>query len=123
VSGADAPISAAIAAGTGNIAGDDPRLGPLAANGGFGRTMLPLAGSPLLDAGATTLGSPATDQRGLARVSGTAADLGAVEVQAAQAAQHELAATGPATLLSGTLGILALLGGVLALATRRRQRA
>jgi hypothetical protein len=120
VSSVDAPVAAAIAAGTGNITGDDPQLGPLAANGGFGRTMLPLAGSPLLDAGVATLAVPTTDQRGLARVSGAAADLGAVEVQATQ---PQLAATGSAPLLPLGLAVLALLGGVVALATRRRARA
>ncbi len=37
--------------GTGNLFGDDPRLGPLADNGGYVKTMRPLDGSPLIDAG------------------------------------------------------------------------
>jgi CSLREA domain-containing protein len=60
-------------------------LGPLADNGGPTRTHLPLAGSPLIDAGATPDCS-AADQRGVPRpqdgdgVAGAACDLGAVEV-------------------------------------------
>lgn len=53
----------------------DPRLGPLADNGGPTRTMLPGAGSPALGAGADC---PSADQRGEPR--GAACDLGAVEV-------------------------------------------
>lgn len=55
----------------------DVKLGPLAANGGFGRSHLPLAGSPLIDA---VLTCPATDQRGAARPRGLRCDIGAVEV-------------------------------------------
>ncbi len=57
----------------------NPLLGPLANNGGPTPTMLPLPGSPAIDAGDTKL-APATDQRGMPRVSGAAVDLGAVEV-------------------------------------------
>jgi hypothetical protein len=77
--------------GFGNGAGDvtdgaDPQLGPLAANGGLTETLLPLAGSPLIDAipdSACTSG-PATgvttDQRGVTRPQGSGCDIGAVEV-------------------------------------------
>jgi hypothetical protein len=41
--------------------------------------MLPLSGSPAIDAGGFTILT--VDQRGLPRVAGTAADIGAVEVQ------------------------------------------
>jgi CSLREA domain-containing protein len=44
----------------------DPRLGPLANNGGPTRTHALLAGSPAIDHGDGT-GAPATDQRGVAR--------------------------------------------------------
>jgi hypothetical protein len=57
----------------------DPRLGPLAANGGFSPSHLLQAGSPGIDAGACAI---ATDQRGVARPQGAACDLGAVEVGA-----------------------------------------
>jgi predicted outer membrane repeat protein len=45
----------------------DPRLGPLANNGGPTRTHALLAGSPAIDHGDNT-NAPATDQRGVARV-------------------------------------------------------
>jgi predicted outer membrane repeat protein len=57
-----------------------PNLGPLADNGGFTWTHLPLAGSPLIDAGACVTGFIA-DQRNLPRPRGAACDIGAVEVQ------------------------------------------
>jgi hypothetical protein len=56
-----------------------PQLGPLSNNGGPTWTMLPLPGSPAIDAGGTT--ALIVDQRGLPRVAGTLADIGAVEVQ------------------------------------------
>ncbi len=56
-----------------------PQLGPLSDNGGPTLTMLPQPGSPAIDAaGSTTL---TVDQRGLPRIAGPAADIGAVEVQ------------------------------------------
>ena len=60
----------------------DPLLGPLADNGGPTQTLAVLAGSPALDAGNNAL-SLNFDQRGagFARVSGTAADIGAFEHQ------------------------------------------
>ena len=82
------------ARGAGTIAGSpltaDPQLGPLADNGGLTRTMLPPAGSPVIDAGGFPSGlALTTDQRGLARPfdfavlanAGSGADIGAVEVQ------------------------------------------
>ncbi len=56
----------------------DPKLGPLADNGGPTWTMALLPGSPAIDAGNTSL-APATDQRGLPRPVGLAADIGAFE--------------------------------------------
>lgn len=55
----------------------DPKLGPLAINGGLTRTHFPLAGSPIIDKGIKN--SLKTDQRGEARVFGTSIDVGAVE--------------------------------------------
>ncbi|MBA8887562.1 hypothetical protein FHW12_001776 [Dokdonella fugitiva] len=55
----------------------DPRLGPLQDNGGPTLTHLPLPDSPAIDRGAAH--GFDVDQRGLARVVGTAADVGAVE--------------------------------------------
>jgi hypothetical protein len=56
----------------------NPKLSALANHGGFTDTMALLAGSPAIDAG-TSLGAPATDQRGVSRPQGGAADIGAVE--------------------------------------------
>lgn len=66
--------------GAGNLYVDDPVLGPLQDNGGLTETMMPLAGSPALDAGdAAIAGPPATDQRGEGRISNII-DIGAVEI-------------------------------------------
>ena len=61
----------------------DPMLGPLADNGGPTRTMLPLPGSPAVDAGSDALvpSGVSTDQRGFSRVYHGTVDVGAVEVQ------------------------------------------
>ncbi len=63
----------------------NPQLSPLANNGGPTRTMLPLPGSPAIDAG-DNLYCPVTDQRGFNRPidklgAGSICDIGAVEVQ------------------------------------------
>jgi hypothetical protein len=62
----------------GNLIGLDPRLDPLADNGGATLTHALQPGSPALDAGANA-SCPATDQRGLARPQGPNCDIGAVE--------------------------------------------
>jgi CSLREA domain-containing protein len=65
----------------------DPMLMPLGYNGSATLNHLPKAGSPVLNAGSDALavdefGNPLlTDQRGLNRISGTSAEIGAVEVQ------------------------------------------
>jgi CSLREA domain-containing protein len=56
----------------------DPKLGPLASNGGLTQTMALLAGSPAIDTGMDA-GCPATDQRGKPRPQGTHCDIGAYE--------------------------------------------
>lgn len=64
----------------------DPLLGSLSDNGGFGRSRVPQAGSPAIDAATDCFGLT-TDQRGQARpangdgAGGAACDFGAVEVQ------------------------------------------
>ena len=63
---------------TGSMNNTDPKLGPLANNGGPTLTMALLPGSPAIDAGNTSL-APATDQRGFPRPAGLAADIGAFE--------------------------------------------
>jgi CSLREA domain-containing protein len=56
----------------------DPKLGPLALNGGPTRTFALLAGSPAIDA-ASTPDCPETDQRGVPRPQGPACDIGSYE--------------------------------------------
>jgi SdrD B-like domain len=60
-------------------------LGALANNGGPTKTLLPLTGSPAINAGSNTLVPSGTtkDQRGMTRISGGTVDIGAVEVQLA----------------------------------------
>lgn len=79
----------------GNLIGGDPMLGPLQDNGGPTQTMLPVAGSPAIDAGNTSLVTGPTDQRGFARVVGAVVDSGAVESSAVPAVS-DLAITGQA---------------------------
>ncbi len=79
--------------GSGGLAGTitgDPKLGPLANNGGSTQTMALLAGSPAINAGDNALavdpttGLPlATDQRGapFVRIAGGTVDIGAYEAQ------------------------------------------
>lgn len=69
----------------GNIVGLDPKLGPLADNGGPTETRALLIGSPAINAGDNELavdpdGEPlATDQRGQVRISRSHVDMGAYE--------------------------------------------
>ncbi len=58
----------------------DPRLGPLAANGGSTKTCALLSGSSALNSG-TSIGAPATDQRSIARPQGLSFDMGAYEAE------------------------------------------
>jgi hypothetical protein len=81
-SGLTASQLALIAAGMGNITGQDPLLGALAENGGSTLTHDLLSGSPARDAGDPTFAPPPlSDQRSFARVSNGRADMGALEVQ------------------------------------------
>ncbi len=69
---------------TGDMENTDPKLGPLANNGGRTKTHLPLKGSPVIDAGLPPPLIPPgleTDQRGIHRPQGQRADIGAVEVE------------------------------------------
>ena len=62
----------------------NPKLSPLGDNGGPTQTMLPLAGSPAIDAGSNSLipSGLATDQRGYARIFNNTVDIGADEYNA-----------------------------------------
>lgn len=62
----------------GSLNGTDPKLGPLADNGGPTLTMALLPGSLAIDGGDTSA-APFIDQRGYPRPAGLAADIGAVE--------------------------------------------
>lgn len=63
---------------SGSLNNTDPLLGPLAHHGGPTMTMALLPSSPAIDAGANALAAT-TDQRGLPRPFGAAADIGAYE--------------------------------------------
>jgi hypothetical protein len=63
---------------TGSMNNTDPKVGPLADNGGPAPTIALLPGSPAIDAG-DTAAAPLTDQRGFPRPAGSAADIGAFE--------------------------------------------
>jgi hypothetical protein len=68
--------------GSNNLIGGDPRLTPLGFYGGFTETLVPLIGSPALNAGSNSAASAAgltLDQRGFARVVNGTVDIGAVE--------------------------------------------
>jgi hypothetical protein len=58
----------------------NPKLLPLANNGGFTQTHLPLLDSPVINKG-TGSGANSEDQRGVGRPQGVASDIGAVEVR------------------------------------------
>jgi hypothetical protein len=77
-----ATAGATFATGSGdNITGQDPLLGPLQNNGGPTSTHALLAGSPAIDKGSDALvpAGVTTDQRGLARIVGSAVDIDAFE--------------------------------------------
>jgi hypothetical protein len=66
--------------GGGNVIGGNPRLSVLQNHGGATMTLLPLPGSPAIDAG--ELSAIVIDARGLSRLAGEAPDAGATEVGA-----------------------------------------
>lgn len=69
-------------AGTGDIQNQDPKLGPLADNGGPTRTHPLQPGSPAIDAVASaSCPPPSTDQRGVSRPQGARCDMGAFELE------------------------------------------
>lgn len=89
----EAPGSAPLG-GSGNVIGADPQLGPLAANGGGTKTMLPAATSPVVDAGAPN--GLTVDQRGLPRTVGGGTDIGSVELQTPRGGDTSVDATATA---------------------------
>lgn len=64
----------------GDLPNNDPKLGPLADNGGPTETHALLPGSPAIDAGDDAT-CAATDQRGISRPQGFACDIGAFELE------------------------------------------
>ena len=74
---------------------NDPVLGALANNGGPTQTLLPLTGSPLLDAIPPASCGAAVDQRGITRPQGTGCDIGAVEVEVVTPAPAQAAVVTP----------------------------
>jgi hypothetical protein len=105
----------------GNLLNVAPQLGALANNGGPTLTMLPLTGSPLINAGDPAFSGLATDQRGTGfpRIVGGRVDIGAVESGTAVVAAATIPA--PGLGLGGQLGLGALLG-LAGLAVARRKR-
>ena len=95
-------LGGATLAGSSNILGQDPQLGPLASNGGLTQTRKPAQTSPAIDKGSAS--GLTTDQRGAAFArtfdvpsianAGDGTDIGAVELQATEAPQSP-AATPP----------------------------
>jgi predicted outer membrane repeat protein/VCBS repeat-containing protein len=98
--------STGFSAGLGDLQNVNPLLGALANNGGPTQTQALLAGSPAIDA-ANTVTSPATDQRGVARPQGPAADIGAFELQVTAnrppVAADQSVMTSEDTAVSGTV--------------------
>ncbi len=107
--------TAVIPAAPGNIVGVDPQLGPLANNGGPTLTHLVAPGSAAYNAGNPAIsGSPAYDQRGLARIY-QVIDIGAVEWHPALAATGSKPEPEP-----GLVGLLFVFTGLALVAASRR---
>lgn len=96
--------------GGGNLFGVAPLLGVLADNGGPTMTHLPLAGSPLINAADPAfVAPPALDQRGLPRISGGRADMGAVETVSVAGPEVPVPATSR-TALAALAALIAAIG-------------
>ncbi len=78
----DSGTSCAWGANDGSMSGSDPKLDPLADNGGATETMALQADSPAIDAVLFNAPNecPAADQRGVTRPQGAACDIGAYEL-------------------------------------------
>jgi parallel beta-helix repeat protein len=112
------PVAGSSITGASNLIGVDPKLGPLANNGGPTDTMALLTGSPAINVGSNpeTL---AFDQRGngYARTVGGGTDIGAFEFGAGPSPSVPVPASSPAGL-----GIMAALLSILGLGALRRRR-
>ena len=100
---ANANIDGTFAASGNNLTSGDPMLAALADNGGPTQTMLPLPGSPVLDAATVT--SLAMDQRGQTRQVDFAPDLGAVEVCSTNRFVTNTADSGGGSLRAAVTGL------------------
>lgn len=100
----------------------DPLLGPLQHNGGPTMTMMPLPGSPAIDAGTPGAVVPAFDQRGdgFPRVLAGRVDVGAVETPPTLPATGQ--AIPPWIPIAGGVLLVGGLIAVVATALRRRDR-
>ena len=78
-------VDGSLSTNSNNILSGDPQLSDLGDFGGPTQTMLPLSGSPAIDAGSTS-DPGGSDQRGFPRFVNGAVDIGAVEIQAAGSA-------------------------------------
>ncbi len=83
-------VGALTAASSNNVLTGNAMLAPLGSYGGSTQTMALLTGSPAIDTG-TSVGAPATDQRGFTRV-------GAIDIGAFQAATLVVNSTGDVSL-------------------------
>lgn len=90
--------------GAGDKQGVEAKLGALGAYGGPTPTLIPLSGSPAIDAGDRAT-CPPSDQRGMARPQGSACDSGAFEVA------PPAATTGSASAIAATSATLNGLAG------------
>ncbi|MEO0483996.1 MAG: choice-of-anchor Q domain-containing protein [Planctomycetota bacterium] len=98
----NAGSSATLVNGTnGNLISVNPRVGPLADNGGATPTHRPLPGSPAINNGANP-DALSADQRGLARVADGAPDIGAFEYRRPIIGDFDLVSNLPAGEPAGT---------------------
>jgi hypothetical protein len=81
----------------------DPKVGPLANNGGPTLTIALLPGSPAIDAG-DSAAAPPTDQRGFPRPFGRAADIGAFEFSSPELQASRASAGGTDIVGTGKAG-------------------
>lgn len=112
VAGTEAAL--ALSNGTDNVVGVDPRLEPLADNGGLTLTHLLRSDSPAVDSGDPAFTGLTDDQRGQDRVVDRL-DMGALELQPA------LAVTGVVTLPPLISGALAIVAGILLVVAGRKR--
>ena len=105
--GSTANIGAPVTFAASTLLNVDPKLAPLANNGGTTQTHALLVGSPALDAGNNTFSPVGNDQRGLPRISNGTVDIGAFEFQVTPVVVTSVVVT-PVVVTSAKVGF----GGV-----------